>query len=79
MQFQADMIGAPVVRAGIEELSALGAAFAAGLAVGFWADQGEIKGLRRVERTFTPRMDAVERNLLYQGWQSAVHRTLNKH
>jgi glycerol kinase len=77
MQFQADLLGVPVVRPTVTETTALGAAYAAGLAVGFWED---IEALRRnwgVDRIFEPTMAAPRRETLYQGWQKAVTRTLN--
>ena len=57
MQFQADLLGVPVVRPKVRETTALGAAFLAGLAVGYWRDRAEIGRLWQAERTFTPAMD----------------------
>jgi glycerol kinase len=75
MQFQADMIRSNVIRSGIEEVSALGAAFLAGLAFGFWKNLEEIKNLKKKDRTFRPEMPASETEKLYAGWKKAVERT----
>jgi glycerol kinase len=74
MQFQSDMLRKEVVRSNIEEISALGAAFMAGLACGFWKDPDEIKSLRKVDKTFTPAMSSEENEKLYSGWKVAVKR-----
>jgi glycerol kinase len=74
MQFQSDMLRKEVVRSNIEEISALGSAFMAGLAVGFWKDLEEIKALRKVDKTFNPSMDSEEIEKLYLGWRLAVKR-----
>lgn len=76
MQFQADLLGVPVVRPQVTETTALGAAYAAGLAVGYWKDLEELKGNWRAERTFTPGMAEEERARLYAGWKRAVERSL---
>ncbi|WP_337845882.1 glycerol kinase GlpK [Thermus sp.] len=76
MQFQADILGVPVVRPVVTETTALGAAYAAGLAVGYWRDLEELKANWQAERTFTPRMPAEERTRLYAGWKRAVERSL---
>lgn len=76
MQFQADIIGVPVQRPTITETTALGAAYLAGLAVGFWRDLDELNAQWSVERTFEPQMDAAQRESLYNGWQRAVERSL---
>jgi glycerol kinase len=74
MQFQADITGVDVIRPVITETTALGAAFLAGLAVGFWQSQAEIAALWRKERTFTPAMSPeVARDRLTQ-WARAVER-----
>lgn len=75
MQFQSDMLGRGVVRSTIEEVSALGAAFMAGLATGFWSDLEEIKSLYRSDCTFDVEMDAEVNERLYSGWLKAVERT----
>ena len=75
MQFQADVLRKEVVRSNIEEISALGAAFMAGLAVGFWKDLDEIKSLRKVDKIFIPEMTSEEIEKLYSGWKLAVKRS----
>jgi len=72
MQFQADMLQGKVERENIEEVSALGAAFLAGLAVGFWKDLDEIKALRKSDKTFQPKMEKGKVDELYKGWKKAV-------
>ena len=75
MQFQADILGVPVQRPAVTETTALGAAYLAGLATGFWASQDEIASQWQVERTFDPAMSETERDTLYAGWQRAVERS----
>lgn len=75
LQFQADILGVPVVRPVVTETTALGAAFLAGLAVGLWRDQQELAGLWQAERSFAPAMAPERREALYAGWQRAVART----
>ncbi len=72
MQFQSDLLNVPVERTKINETTALGAAYLAGLAVGFWSDRTEIARNWQVERTFEPSMEEVVRNELYSGWKKAV-------
>jgi glycerol kinase len=74
MQFQADVLGVPVDRPAVVETTAMGAAFLAGLAVGFWSSPDEVAGVRRRERLFEPRMPEAQRDELYQGWTRAVAR-----
>ncbi len=74
MQFQADILGVPVQRPAVTETTALGAAYLAGLATGFWPSLDEIAGQWQLERTFEPAMSADERESLYSGWQRAVER-----
>ena len=74
MQFQADQLGVPVDRPRMTELTAQGAAFLAGLAVGFWRDRTEIAGAWEVDRTFMPVMEAGLRERKYSGWKRAVER-----
>lgn len=74
MQFQSDMLRKEVVRSNIEEVSALGSAFMAGLACGFWNDLDEIKALRKVDKSFAPSMASDEIEKLYSGWKLAVKR-----
>jgi glycerol kinase len=77
MQFQSDILSVPVVRPRVAETTALGAAYAAGLAVGFWKDTDELRQNWGVDRTWEPRMDAARRAALYRGWKRAVERTMN--
>jgi glycerol kinase len=74
MQFQSDMLRKEVVRSKIEEISALGAAFMAGLACGLWKDLDEIKALRKTDKTFKPAMSVTDVGKLYAGWKLAVRR-----
>lgn len=76
MQFQADILGVNVERPAVLETTALGAAYLAGLAVGFWKRE-EILDNALIERIFAPQMDAETRGKLYKGWQKAVRRTMN--
>jgi glycerol kinase len=76
MQFQADILGVNVERPAVLETTALGAAYLAGLAVGFWKRE-EILDNALIERIFAPQMDAETRDKLYKGWQQAVRRTMN--
>ncbi len=73
MQFQSDLLNVPVERPIIQETTSLGAAYLAGLAVGFWNDKAEITNKWKVERTFDPKMETIEREHLYHGWKRAVH------
>jgi glycerol kinase len=75
MQFQSDILEKEVVRSNIEEVSALGAAFMAGLACGFWKDPEEIMALRMVDKIFMPKMPSEETEKLYSGWKLAVRRS----
>lgn len=77
MQFQADILGVPVVRPKISETTALGAAYAAGLATGFWENLEDLRTNWQVDKTWTPQMDQQSRAKLYQGWLKAVERTFN--
>ena len=77
MQFQADILGAPVVRPTVTETTALGAAYAAGLAVGFWAGPEALRQNWSIDRTFEPTMAETQREHLYRIWQKAVTRTLD--
>lgn len=77
MQFQADILGVPVQRPQVNETTALGAAYLAGLAVGFWESQEEIAAQWRLEREYEPQMSEDQRAALYAGWQRAVKRAQN--
>jgi glycerol kinase len=74
MQFQADLLGVPVARPAVRETTALGAAYLAGLAVGFWRDEAEIFAQWRVDRIFEPAMNPDEREKLRARWSRAVDR-----
>jgi glycerol kinase len=74
-QFQADILGVPVVRPVITETTALGAAYLAGLAVGYWKNDKEIAAQWQQEKRFEPKMKKSEREALYEGWQQAVKQT----
>jgi len=77
MQFQADILDVPVIRPIVSETTALGAGYAAGLAVGFWDNIETLRENWNVSRTWTPEMDAQLRTDLYEGWKKAVTRTFN--
>ncbi|MBF5081652.1 glycerol kinase GlpK [Quadrisphaera sp. INWT6] len=77
MQFQADVLGVPVVRPKIAETTALGAAYAAGLAVGFWADEDELTAQWAEDKRWEPSMDRAVADRYYRKWGKAVQRTLD--
>jgi glycerol kinase len=77
MQFQADVLGAKVRRPVVSETTALGAAYLAGLAVGYWKDQADVAGNWALDREFTPQVDATDRDRRYAGWKKAVQRSLD--
>jgi glycerol kinase len=77
MQFQSDILDAPVVRPRVTETTALGAAYAAGLAVGFWNNLDELRQNWQIDRTWEPQMGAAERARLYAGWLKAVQRSMH--
>ncbi|WP_166984934.1 glycerol kinase GlpK [Canibacter zhoujuaniae] len=72
MQFQADVLGVPVVRPVVAETTALGAAYAAGLAVGFWADKDELSANWQEDRRWEPQMEDAERDRLLRNWKKAI-------
>jgi glycerol kinase len=76
MQFQSDILNVPVVRPLMTETTALGAAYAAGLAVGYWADFDDLKQHWAVDKIWQPQMDQAERAKRIKGWKKAVERTL---
>jgi glycerol kinase len=78
MQFQADLLGCPVDRSCYLESTGMGAAFLAGLAVGFWKSSAEIAALRTSEKTFMPRIDRESRRRLQRGWAEAVERVKSR-
>ena len=77
MQFQADLLGVPVDRPVVAETTALGAAYLAGLAVGYWKDEADVAQNWALDREFTPSMPPERRDRLYQGWKKAVTRALD--
>jgi glycerol kinase len=77
MQFQADILDVPVVRPSVTETTALGAAYAAGLAVGYWKSREDLLDNWQIDRRWTPAMDPGQRARLYHSWQKAVARSLN--
>jgi glycerol kinase len=76
MQFQADILGCPIVRPADIETTALGAAYLAGLATGFWKSVAEVENFWRAERRFEPAMDEATRERLFSGWKDAVARCI---
>jgi glycerol kinase len=77
MQFQADILGVPVIRPVVSETTALGAAYAAGLAVGFWNDLEDLRQNWQISKTWEPKMDEGKRQKLYKGWLKAVQRSMH--
>jgi glycerol kinase len=77
MQFQADILDVPVVRPRVTETTALGAAYAAGLAVGYWKSREDLVANWQIDQRWTPVMAPEERARLYRSWQKAVARSLD--
>jgi glycerol kinase len=77
MQLQADILGVAVVRPVVSETTALGAAYAAGLATGFWKDLDDLRQNWKKDRQWDPRWSTDQRDAAYAGWTKAVQRTLN--
>ena len=77
MQFQADVLDVDVVRPVVAETTALGAAYAAGIAVGYWAGEQDVVDNWAEDRRWTPETDDAERERLYRNWKKAVKRTLD--
>ena len=77
MQFQADILNAPVIRPQISETTALGAAYAAGLAAGYWQDEAELRANWAIGKTWTPAMPDAQREKYYASWKKAVTRSFN--
>ncbi|NOP35706.1 FGGY-family carbohydrate kinase, partial [Klebsiella pneumoniae] len=75
MQFQADILGTCVERPKMRETTALGAAYLAGLACGFWCGLDELRDKAIIEREFSPQLDEAQKEKLYAGWKKAVDRT----
>ncbi|MFT3950935.1 MAG: glycerol kinase GlpK [Oscillospiraceae bacterium] len=78
MQFQADLLDVKIAKSEVAELSAMGACYLAGLAVGIWKSVDEIKQFRKAAAVYTPNMDAQRREKYYAGWKDAVSRVLTK-
>jgi glycerol kinase len=74
MQFQSDILAVPIDRPKVIETTALGAAYLAGLAVGYWKDKEDISAKWQIDRTFKPEMEEAKREALYKGWKKAVER-----
>jgi glycerol kinase len=77
MQFQADILDRPVVRPAVRETTALGAAYAAGLATGFYASVDDLRAQWSVDHTWTPQMDPARRDKMYGFWKKAVTRSFD--
>jgi glycerol kinase len=77
MQFQADILDRPVLRPAVKETTALGAAYAAGLAVGFYKDFEDLRSQWSVDRTWQPHMDCKKREAMYSSWKKAVSRSFD--
>jgi glycerol kinase len=77
MQFQADILNVPVVRPKVAETTALGAAYAAGLAIGFWENLDELRANWQIDETWVPQMDSGTRDSLFTSWKKAVTRTFD--
>ena len=77
MQFQADLLGVPVIRPQVAETTALGAAYAAGLATGFWNSEEDLRENWAEDKRWEPNMDAAKRDEYYRYWKKAVTRTFD--
>jgi glycerol kinase len=77
MQFQADILNVPVIRPKISETTALGAAYAAGLAVDYWGSFDELRSNWQQDKSWAPSMESTRRETLYAGWKKAVTRTFD--
>jgi glycerol kinase len=73
-QFQADVLGVPILRPRVRETTGLGAAYLAGIGVGLWPGPAALRSLWQLDRTFRPTMPAARRDVLYAGWRRAVAR-----
>jgi glycerol kinase len=77
MQFQADLLNRPVVRPAVKETTALGAAYAAGLAVGFYKDLDDLTSQWSVDHTWQPHLEGKRREAMYSSWKKAVSRSFD--
>ena len=75
MQFQADILGIPVEKPVVTEMAALGAAYLAGIGVGFWENMEEVERQWKVDKTYAPKMSEDQRESLYANWKRAVERS----
>ena len=78
-QFQADILGVDVIRPELIETTSLGAAYLAGIGVGYWKNTDEVKKYWSVDRIFSPEIDGKTAQALYNGWHEAVKRTLTRY
>ena len=76
MQFQSDILDVPVIRPKVVETTALGAAYAAGLAVGYWSTLDDLRRNWQIDHTWHPQMEESTREQLYAGWLKAVQRSM---
>ncbi len=76
MQFQADILDVPVIRPVVTETTVLGAAYAAGLAVGYWQNQDDLRANWAEDARFEPEMDGATRDRLYASWKKAVSKSM---
>ena len=77
MQFQADILDVPVVRPKVAETTALGAAYAAGLAVGYWSGQDDLRANWAEDKRWVPALGAEERERIYRNWKKAVTKSFD--
>jgi glycerol kinase len=77
MQFQSDILGVPVIRPKVAETTALGAAYAAGLAVGFWKNVEDLRANWAKDKEWKPMMESGKREVMYKGWKKGVTRTFD--
>jgi glycerol kinase len=77
MQFQADLLGVPVIRPVVAETTALGAAYAAGLATGFWSEQEDLRENWQEDHRWEPKMDKGQSDEYFKYWKKAVSRTFD--
>jgi glycerol kinase len=77
MQFMADILGVPVIRPAVTETTAIGAGYAAGLAVGFWKDLSEIRSTWRQDKLWHPNMDKTTRLNTLHFWHKAIDKSMN--
>ena len=77
MQFQSDILNVPVIRPEVSETTALGAAYAAGMAVGYWSGVEELRNNWAVDKTWQPAMESSVRKQYYRQWKKAVDRTFD--